>query len=229
MTRGLLLRSWRTAGYLGVSLAVMGFTLLARGAPWRGEWAWTFDWVAGSSILSGPLFAGMAAYETAHDRPFDRGVAGPTAARKAVAALAPLTGPAAAVLSAYAGAIVVAGGVSWGQRPTDRMNPTMLLLGGLVLAVFGLAGTAVGQVLAPIPAALCAWLGGLAVTLGSAAVGVPHLFRIGAATGSLAGLGLRPSVVVAYCLVYLLAVAVLYAVVRRVWLSRRGRYASVAL
>lgn len=223
MRRALLFRSWRVAAYAAVAALVVAFTLCARGAPWRGEWAWTFDWVTGSSIILGPLYAGMAAYEAADGRPFDAGVARPTARRRTVATLAPLGGPTLMVLGSYLLGAGVATAIAAGTGPTDDVDPAMVVLGTLLLLVFGLSGAAVGQYLPRTAAGLAAWLGGLAVTVGSAAIGIPHLFRIGASTGSLAGLGLWWPGVGAYALAYLVVLALVVLVAAQCWRTRTQR------
>lgn len=38
--------------------------LLSRGQQWRGEWAWTIDWIGGILVLLGPVVAGVAAWRT---------------------------------------------------------------------------------------------------------------------------------------------------------------------
>lgn len=229
MRRALLFRSWRIAAYLLVALAVVMFTLCARDAPWRGEWAWTLDWVAGSSIILGPLYAGMAAFESADGRPFDVGVARPTAQRRLLALLAPLGGPTLAVLGAYLLEAGAATAVTWGTSATDQRQPVVAVLGALVLLVFGLSGLLVGQYLPRAAAGLAAWLGGLAVTIASAGASVPHLLRIGASTGSLAGMGVWWLGVETHLLAYLLLGGLAVLVAARRWRTLAHRLTLWAL
>jgi hypothetical protein len=176
--------------------------VVARGAPWKGEWAWTFDWSAGTAILLGPLLAGMAAFEAADSKAFDRHIALPTARRRIVAVVAPLIGPALVVFGAYGLGAVAAVLLSVAHHPTDRPNPTVLILGLLLLLVWGLVGLGLGQVANRSIAGPVAWLGGLAVTVGSTSLPFAHVVRLGASSGSLAGLELRAPIVVAFALSY---------------------------
>jgi hypothetical protein len=223
--RALLFRSWRTAAYVVVAVGVVAFTLCARGAPWRGEWAWTFDWVAGSSIILGPLYAGMTGFETADGQPFDAALARPTARRTVLATLAPLGGPTLAVLGAYLLGVGAATVVASRTAPTDDLQPVVVVLGALLLLVFGLSGLVVGQYLPRTAAGLAAWLGGLAVTIASAGIAVPHLFRIGASTGSLAGMGVWWRGAGSHLLAYLLLGGLVVLVATQRWRSRPHRLA----
>lgn len=54
---------------LALLVAVEFFALvLARGMPWRGEWNSTLDHVVGTTVLTGPLVGGFAAWISAEDR-----------------------------------------------------------------------------------------------------------------------------------------------------------------
>lgn len=44
--------------------------LMSRGQQWRGEWAWTIDWIGGILVLLGPVVAGVAAWRTVAARRF---------------------------------------------------------------------------------------------------------------------------------------------------------------
>lgn len=127
------------------------------------------------------------------------------------------------VLGSYLLGAAVATAVAAGTAPTDDADPAMVALGALLLVVFGLSGLAVGEYLPPVAAGLAAWLGGLTVTVGSAAIGIPHLFRIGASTGSLAGLGLWWPGVGTYALAYLVVSGLVLHVATRGWRTRADR------
>jgi hypothetical protein len=113
------------------------------------------------------------------------------------------------------------------HRPTDDANPALLVLGTAVLVVWALVGAAVGRVLPPMAAGVVAWAGGLLVTLTSPSLGLPPLFRVGAVTGSLAGLGLRSQSVAAYLAAYAVMTGLLGLVVRG-QLQGLGRRALLA-
>lgn len=60
----LLLRTC-TSGRVIVLLAVVtAVAVLHRDPLWLGEWNWTTDWFNGATILTGPLVAGCAAYDS---------------------------------------------------------------------------------------------------------------------------------------------------------------------
>ena len=127
MTGLLFVRSPRVWGYAALATAVCSFVLVSRGAPWRGEWLWTFDWVAGASILLGPVLAGAAAYEVATYRTFDLGLARPSARRRVLATVVPVLGPLAATVAPFVVGTTIAVELSWPLHPTDRFSPRPVL------------------------------------------------------------------------------------------------------
>lgn len=193
MTRLLLVRSSRVWGHAALASAICAFMLVSRGSPWRGEWLWTLDWVAGVSILLGPVLAGVTAYEVATFRAFDLGLARPSARRRVLATLVPVLGPLAATVGPFVVAITIAVGLSWSLHPTDGFTPILPILALLCLMVFAAAGALLGQRLPPTPAALVAWAVGLMANTVLAGAGVPALLRVGGISGSLAGLTLDAS------------------------------------
>jgi hypothetical protein len=54
---------------LPIILVAEFYAIFYRGMPWAGEWDWTVDWINGATILTGPLVAGCAAYDTYLWRP----------------------------------------------------------------------------------------------------------------------------------------------------------------
>jgi hypothetical protein len=224
VTRGLLWRTGRLWAYLAMAAVVGGFVLTARGAPWRGEWQWTFDWVAGASILLGPLVAAAVAYEVASSRDFDLHLARPGSRRRWLATCAPALGPTAAMALPYLAVVLVCSVLSAVRRPTDVFLPVLPVIGLLCLLAFAVLGLHLGHRLPPVPAALVAWAAGLTATLALSGSGLRALFRVGGASASLAGSRLDLSAVLAQ-LVFtcgLVVVGVLTASARARSLTRRA-------
>ena len=224
MTGLLFVRSPRVWGHAVLASAICAFMLVSRGAPWRGEWLWTFDWVAGASILLGPVLAGAAAYEVATYRTFDLGLARPTAQRRVLATVVPVLGPLAATVAPFVIGMTIAVGLSWPLHPTDRFSPLLFPLALLALMVFAAAGALLGQRFPATPAALVAWAVGLMVNTVLPAWGVPALLRVGGISGSLAGLTIDASAAAARAVFYssVAALAVMLAV-RTAWARVRVR------
>jgi hypothetical protein len=185
--RGLFLRTPRLWAHLAMATVVCGFVLTSRGAPWRGEWQWTFDWATGATILLGPLLAGAVAYEVASNRDFDLHLVRPTTRRRWIATCAPALGPIWAMALPYVALVVVCAVLSSMRRPTDQFLPALPVLGLLCLVVFAVLGLHLGHRLPPVPAALVAWAVGLTANLALGGTRVPTLFRVGGSSGSQAG------------------------------------------
>lgn len=192
---------------------------------WIGEWNWTIDSVTGSTVLTGPLVAAVAAWlamDGARLAPLTSATprAGAIPWRQAAQVWGVGTGcyVAAATLALLTTAVSVHGG------PAELWA---LLIGPAVLAACVLVGTTAGSL---APYRVTAGLTGVGVFVLGAFGPRPlaGLLRHGPTTGSLAGLRYDPAGWVAQ-LVALVGIAVLLAGALPLLVGRRARPAPVAL
>jgi hypothetical protein len=167
----------------GVSAVV----LLARDLPWRGEWGWTLDWAAGATILSGPITAGLAAYQSARWRSVTAELLLPTAQRRLAACFT----PAVAVLASATGTYVVGTAallaVSAAYHPTDRLLPVVWLVGPAKLGLCAAVGWWVGSRLRGYVAAPVAVAGCYVMTIVAGDSSVLSFWLVGGSTGPATG------------------------------------------
>lgn len=167
---------------LAVEVAVLFWT---NGSPWRGEWNWTLDYTVGTTVLTGPLIGGFAAWVCADDRrrgllvdSTTRGWLAPVRTAAVAVALGTLAFVVALVAALVATYTVPHGG------PVTWWLPLVVLP---VLALNALLGAAVGHLypqrvlVVLVPPALFV-LG----ALGDFDLG-PRILRQGPTTGTLAG------------------------------------------
>lgn len=181
LRRGLVLKA-------AVALAgVEVLAVLSRGTPWLGEWAWTIDWVNGATILSGPLLAGIVAYDT-------RSLGKPEWTRLAGGARRGPAVPLHVTAAAWGGAtlihlavLVICIGVTARTDPTGSLPLLPIFLGPIVLAAFAALGLAVGTMFPSLLSTPVAIVVAFGLTYLGAAGTVPEVFRVGGVTGSLVG------------------------------------------
>lgn len=171
---------------LAALLAVSLYLLFGNGGEWRGEWSWSIYYALGTTVLTAPLVAGLAAW-LASSRHGSRAItdAAPrgwlTATYWATAAwalgMAALLGTVvvavvATALTAHGGPIDTRG---WGLAP-------------LTLAAFAAAGAAAGTLVPhPVTAVMVAPMSFLAAMVGSKHDSFAFLRISLPSTGSLAG------------------------------------------
>ena len=183
-------RPWSALAALAVLLAASGLALFVSGTPWAGEWAWTFDMAAGSTTLTAPVVAAIAAWGSARARVMaalvDSSPNGWQTSLRVAAAAWLLAMTALAACTAVAVAVTMAG------PHGGRGEWLSLLHAALILAVFALAGATAGRY-APhlVVVALTAPAAFVVAALGASGFG-PKFLRVDAATGSMAGLRLDP-------------------------------------
>jgi len=207
-------------------LGFEAFVLITRTAQWRGEWAWTIDWVGGITVLLGPFVAGLSAWRAVAVRDMlgeVGGLIGPWRAQRAEyvaivgwAWLAHLIG-----LAVGLGMTAAAGAPGW--APLAPVLPHFAAIAGY--AALGLIlGTLVPN---PLIAPLTGLVMLFAVTEFSAGV-LPALWvYVGGATSSLAGLHDNPWVLAAQTGLGA-GWAVIGLSVSRLWSGRlRARWAAV--
>lgn len=165
---------------LSVATAVV---LSARDLPWRGEWAWTLDWAAGTTVLAGPLTAGLAAYQTARWRPITTQLLLPTARRRVAACFTPASAALASAILVYVVGTLVALAISTGYHPTDRFVPYLTLIGAGQLAACTAIGTLVGTRLRPYVAAPLAVVAGYALNVLASGHSTLAFWLVGGSTG----------------------------------------------
>lgn len=181
--------------------------LFSRGQQWRGEWVWTVDWANGSTILTGPILAGVVAFDLYRNgrvswREMLRGMR-----RGAGFPLHVITACWLFAVAAHAITLVIAISLTASTRPTGHFPAESLALGPLVLlafAVLGAISATVGSSFLSVPAAVVFTFG---LTYVGATGAVPKVFRIGGSTGSLVGLSVDYRVLLIIS-VFLLSLAV---------------------
>lgn len=172
-----------------VLVAVQVFYLLQRGDPWRGEWAWTLDWAAGSTVLTGPLVAACAGFEVLRWR--DRSTLAllrstPRGALAAWSSVLSVLVVAAVVQTAGTVTVVVAT-VLAGAEP-DVSCLLVVLLPYAVLATAALLGGTLAVLWPSLLAVPTAAALTFAVTAFSSDLMLPDVMTVGGSTGSLVGL-----------------------------------------
>ncbi|WP_370249013.1 hypothetical protein [Nocardioides sp.] len=166
-------------------LVASALVLQNGGWPWRGDWNWTIDTIAGSTVLTGPLVGGLAAWmvvRAAALRPLTD-----TTPRRAWVVVRQAGLAAGLGLVAYALTALVAVAITLAVPHGGDAGWAALVIGPLVLAACAMTGAALALHL-PHP------LTALAVPVGLFLLGDlaprpgPELLRHGPVTGSLAGL-----------------------------------------
>ncbi len=181
--------AWRLApALLAIEIAV----LLSRGIPWLGEWAWSIDWTNGTAIVTGPVVAGLAAYD--YDR--YRGISyaeWSNSPRWGWLHPVPVAvGNATVGIGVHAGVLVgvlVANlAVGAGGTPSIAiLLPTAVTFS--MIAVCACLGVALAELVrTPLSAPLAAALLFGATIAGASQDSSLHVFRAGGVTGSLVGL-----------------------------------------
>jgi hypothetical protein len=188
--RGWLLLVRRGGGLL----AAPGLVLLAlvamnsRGRPWVGEWAWTVDWLNGTTILLGPLTAAVVAFDVQRwSGPTWRALARQTR-RPAGLALHAAAGAWVWATVAWLLAMVTALLLSLAAGARGHVPLLPMVMGPLALAAFASLGAGIGFILPRPAAAPVAGVGTFALTYLAAAGVLPGVLRVGGATASLVGL-----------------------------------------
>ncbi len=208
---------WSPARYavpvlFGIELAGLGNQ--SGGLSWRGEWAWTLDWVGGTVMLLGPVVAGLAAWRAVEvQRTLGEQV--DVMPRPGRATLAELLGLVGWAWLCHALALVLAAVLTVQAGASGLPELAPLLPQFLMLAAFAglgaLLGTAVPSMLLPP----FTTIGLLVATTQFASGTLPSLWvSVGGATSSLAGLRYRPDVL-RWQLLLCLAVVALALAVRR--------------
>lgn len=172
-----------------VLVAVQVFYVVQRGDPWRGEWAWSLDWAAGATVLTGPLVAACAGFEVLRWR--DRSTA--TLLRSTrrghlsawLGALSVLV--VAAVVQAVATAAVLVVTAAAGAEP-ETSGVLTLLLPFAVLATAALLGATLAVLWPSLLAVPTAAAVIFAVTAFPSDLLLPDVMTVGGSTGSLVGL-----------------------------------------
>ena len=209
-----VLSLWRTSSPLSsicLLSAVEIVVLSSRGLPWRGEWAWTMDWAAGATVLTGPVVAGLAAYEAGRWRSALVGVVMPSARRRILGSLSPAIGPLLSGTLVYLLGTLTVLLITAVSSPTDNFEPQILLLGFLKLVAYVALGWAIGGRLQPIIGAVSALIIGYGLVLLASGDGAFSFLRIGGSTGPIAGMDVNNYAVLARSLL-LVALAIACAV-----------------
>ena len=166
---------------------VSAIVLFGRDLPWRGEWLWTLDWAAGTTILSGPLTAGLAAYESARWRSATGELILPTSRRRLAACFTPTLAVWASSAVVYVVSTAVVLAVTSAYRPTDRLVPFVWLIGLCELGLCAAIGWLLGRRLKSYVAAPLAVAGCYIVSLVASRSTVLAFWRVGGATGPPSG------------------------------------------
>jgi hypothetical protein len=160
--------------------------LLSRGAPWRGEWAWSVDYTLGTTVLTGPLTAGAAALRSAGEG--RRALLYESTPRGWLAPVLAAGWAAAWVTTVFALTLAAALAATWSVPHGGPVPWTVVLVGPLLLCWYAALGAFTGRlaphlVTGPATAVLAFGIG----LLGAIGAG-PNVLRHGPSTGSLAGL-----------------------------------------
>jgi hypothetical protein len=221
---------WRSSNplvSLGLLAVVSTVFLTSRGMPWRGEWQWTLNWAAGTTILAGPVLAGLAAFEASRWRRVSQNLLLGTSSRRWAAMTTPIVGPLISAALVLVGAVVAAVALSAPLHPSDRIDAGTVPLALLALLFYAGLGGVIGRFLQPMPAAIAGVIA--AYALGVASTRAPRdILTVGGSTGPLAGLTLD---LLPYCaevawLVACIAVVTLLAARGLPPLRRVGHYSA---
>jgi hypothetical protein len=194
--------------FVGVELAL----LLDRGQPWRGEWAWTVDWVGSNVVLLGPIVAGVAAWRVVTVSS-GLGEAAEVMSPSGVAPLVELVGVIGWAWLSHCLCVAAALLLTFSLHPAGFPGLLPLLPQFVHIAAYAALGAILGTVVPnPLMAPLTAISLLVAVTQFSAGRFPSLWVYVGGATTSLVGLRYNPQVVLAQlvmgvCL-FLLAFAV---------------------
>lgn len=168
-------------------LAVSAAVLFARDLPWRGEWMWTLDWAAGTTILTGPLTAGLAAYQSARWRTLTAELLLPTSRRRLAACFAPPATVLATSIAAYVVGTLTLLAITVVYHPTDTFVPVLWLVGVAKVATCAAAGWLLGSRLRGYIAAAVAVAACYIVTLLASGNRTLAFWLVGGATGPPSG------------------------------------------
>ena len=181
---------WRGCDPLASMLllaAVSSAVLFARDLPWRGEWMWTLDWAAGTTILTGPLTAGLAAYESARWKSVTVELILPTARRRLAACFLPASAVLASATVVYLMGTLVVLAISSHSHPTDRFVPLLWLVGLCELGLCTAIGWLVGSRLPSYVAASLATAGCYLLVIVASTHATLAFWIVGGLTGPPAG------------------------------------------
>jgi hypothetical protein len=167
--------------------AVSAPVLFARDLPWRGEWMWTLDWAAGTTILSGPITAGLAAYESARWRSATAELILPTARRRLAACFVPALAVLASSAVIYVLGTLLVLGISGLDHPTDQFLPYLWLIGLCELCLCTAVGWLLGSRLRSYVAASLAVAGCYGLNLLAASHAALAFWLVGGSTGPPSG------------------------------------------
>jgi hypothetical protein len=162
---------------------VAAVVLFSRDLPWRGEWMWTLDWAAGTTILTGPLTAGLAAYESARWRSVTAELVLPTARRRLAACFMPALAVLASSTVVYLVGTLVVLGISGRYHPTDQFAPYLWLIGLCELGLCTAIGWLLGSRLQSYVAASLAAGGCYVLAIVSSTNSTLAFWRVGGSTG----------------------------------------------
>ncbi len=194
---------------------------------WDWEWHRAMDWAAGSTILLGPLTAGLVAFDFWRLMPAGLSSVMAGAARGRVAVLGPVVSTWAYAVIACAVGLGLAA-VRTVQHGADG-SPSWWFAVQAPVALFAAAslGALVGSLLANVAAAPVAAFAAYLVPVAGGLLGIPDLLVAGGATGSLIGVVPDVGVMLMTIVVDLLvAVSCLALVMMRV--SVRSRVSAIS-
>lgn len=206
---------WSPVKYLvPVLVGIETAALLNQGMRWRGEWAWTVDWVGGSVFLLGPVVSGIAAWRASASLA-RLGEAADVVANPRRATVAELVGVIGWAWICHVAGLAVALGISAGSGAAGLPGLLPLLPQLLIIAGFAGLGALLGALvpnplMAPLTTVVL-----LVCTTQFASGALPSLWvTVGGATTSLAGLRYDPAVLATQT-VFGLALLLLGVSVRR--------------
>ncbi|MFL6099633.1 MAG: hypothetical protein ACJ71T_06745 [Actinomycetales bacterium] len=167
--------------------AVSAVVLFARDLPWRGEWMWTLDWAAGTTILLGPLTAAVAAYQSARWRALTIKLLLPTARRRLAACFTPTVAVLASATVVYVIGTVLVLAITSAYHPTDRFQPAEWLIGLTKLGLCAALGWVLGSRLQAYVTASVAVAACYALTVAASGSSALAFWRLGGSTGPSSG------------------------------------------
>ncbi len=206
------------------ALVVVSVVFVLGRTGWDWEWHRAMDWAAGSTILIGPLTAGLVAFDSWRLMPSGLRSIMASAPRGRRAVLGPVVSTwAYAVFACVVGLVLAA--VRTSQHGADG-SPSWWFAIQAPVALFAAAslGALVGSLLPNLAAAPVAAFATYLVPVAGGLVGVPDLLVAGGATGPLIGVEPVVAIVLTTIVVDLLIAAACLAVA----MTRAGVRSAVA-